>query len=289
MFYMNEVKSIEVKKVRVNGTILHFIEQGSGQPVVLVHGGLSDYRMWEGQMEPFSEKYHVFAYSRRYAYPNDTSDDSAGYNVVPHAKDLAAFIQTLGVGPVHLVGHSYGAYTALFTVMEHPELVKSLILGEPPVMSLLTRTEEGNELLYDFQINTVLPSAQELERGDQLKGLNLFLDNVMNDQNFFDKLPPEVQEQVNDNILELKGIVCPKILFLFSPFITVDEIRKVQAPTLLITGEKSPRFFRVIIEELEKCLQHVERVVIPGASHEMEMDNPQAFNEAILDFLNRHQ
>lgn len=286
---MNEVKSIEVKKVRVNGTILHYIEQGNGQPVVLVHGGLSDYRMWEGQMEPFSEKYHVIAYSRRYAYPNETSDDSAGYNVVPHAKDLAAFIQTLDVGPVHLVGHSYGAYTALFTAMEHPELVKSLILGEPPVMSLLTRTEEGNELLYDFQINTVLPSAQALERGDQLKGLNVFLDSVMNDENFYDKLAPEVQEQVNDNILELKGIVCPKILFLFSPFITVDEIRKVQAPTLLIAGEKSPRFFRVIIEEQEKCLQHVERVVIPGASHEMEMDNPQAFNEAILDFLNKHQ
>jgi non-heme chloroperoxidase len=286
---MDEVKSIEVKQVNVNGIALHYIEQGSGDPVVLVHGGLSDYRMWEGQMEPFSERYRVIAYSRRYAYPSDASDASVGYTVVPHAKDLAAFIQNLETGPVHLVGHSYGAYISLLTAIEHPELVKSLMLGEPPVMSLLTNTDEGNELLFDFEINTVLPSARAFDSGDKLRGLNIFLDGVMGDESFYDKLPPEMQQQVLDNIQELQGIVSPKIIFLFSPFITCDDIRKINTPVLLITGEKSPRFLITITEELEKCLPHHERIVIPGASHEMEMDNPQAFNEAVLHFLEKQK
>jgi pimeloyl-ACP methyl ester carboxylesterase len=286
---MDEIKSIEVKQINVNGTVLHYVEQGSGNPVVLVHGGVSDYRMWEGQMDPFSERHRVIAYSRRYAYPGDASDDTEGYTVIPHAKDLAAFIQALNVGPVHLVGHSYGAYTALLTAIEHPELVKSLMLGEPPVMSLLTRTNEGNVLLFDFEINTVLPSARAFESGDKLKGVKIFLDGVMGEENFYDKQPQDVQQQVNDNIQELQGIVCPKIIFLFSPFITCDDIRRVEAPTLLITGEKSPRFLIAITEELEKCLLHQERVVIPGASHEMEMDNPQAFNDAVLNFIEKYQ
>jgi pimeloyl-ACP methyl ester carboxylesterase len=285
---MEEIKPIEVKQVKVNGTILHYVEQGRGDPVVLVHGGLSDYRMWEGQMGPFSEQYHVIAYSRRYAYPNNASDDTKGYTVVTHAKDLAAFIQALDVGTVHLVGHSYGAYIALFTAIEYPELIKSLLLGEPPVMSLLTRTDEGNALLFDFEFNTVLPSAQAFESGDQLKGIKIFLDSVMGEENFYDKLPPDVQQQVNDNIPEIEGIVCPKVIFLFSPFTTVDHIKRVMAPTLLITGEKSPGFFKMITEELEKCLLRQEKVVIPGASHEMEMDNPQAFNEAVLRFIEKH-
>src|SRR5687768_16452440 len=125
---MEEIKSIEVKQISVHGNVLHYVEQGEGNNMVLVHGGLSDNRMWEGQMEAFSEKHHVVAYSRRYAYPNGAADDSVGYTVVPHAKDLAAFINALETGPVHLVGHSYGAYTALLTAIEHPELVKSLCL-----------------------------------------------------------------------------------------------------------------------------------------------------------------
>jgi non-heme chloroperoxidase len=286
---MNEVNSIQLKKVTINGTTLHYIEEGSGEPVVLVHGGLSDYRMWEGQMQPFAEKYRVIAYSRRYAYPNDVSDESQGYTVVPHARDLATFIQTLDIGPVHLVGHSYGAYTSLLTAIEQPELVKSLLLGEPPVMPLLTGTQEGNELVYEFEVNTVLPSARAFDSGDDLEGVKIFLDGIMGERGFYDRMLPEVQQQINENIPELKGIICPKIIFLFSPFTTKEDIRKVKAPVLLITGEKSPRVLSAIIEELQKCLMNTELAVIPGASHEMEMDNPQAFNEAVLKFLIKHK
>ena len=85
------------------------------------------------QMDTFSKNHRVIAYSRRYAYPNkQVINDSADYTVTPHAKELAEFIKALNLEQVHLVGHSYGAFTALLATIDHPELVRSLTLGEPP-------------------------------------------------------------------------------------------------------------------------------------------------------------
>lgn len=286
---MEKLKTPELKEINVNGLALHYVEQGVGNPIVLVHGNLSDYRMWEGQMQPFSEDHRVIAYSRRYAYPAKETDDSAGYTVAPHAKDLATFIEQLGIGPVHLVGHSFGACTALLTALEHPELVKSLCLAEPPVMSLLPNTAEGNTLLFEFETSTILPSAQAFEKGEKLEAVKIFLDGIMNTDNFYDKMPPEVQQQILENIPEMEGIICSKSIFLFSPFITCADLAKVKAPTLLITGDSSPRFLSVIADEMEKCLSQQERITIPHSSHEIEMDNPEALNEAVLRFIRQHE
>ena len=90
-------------------------------------------RTWEAQIETFSKDYRVIALSRRYAYPNRQEENETNdYSVTQHSQDLTQFLKTINVGPVHLVGHSYGAFTALMVTLENPELVKSLILGEPP-------------------------------------------------------------------------------------------------------------------------------------------------------------
>ncbi|MFD2247880.1 alpha/beta fold hydrolase [Pontibacter ruber] len=285
---MKEVTSTELKEIEINGIALSYTEQGEGEPIILVHGNLSDYRMWEGQIGPFSEKHRVISYSRRYAYPAKSTDDKAGYTIIPHADDLAALIKKLNLDQVHLVGHSFGAYTALLTAIELPELVKSLCLAEPPVASLLVNSEEGNRLLFEWETQTILPSAQAFESGDDLQGVKIFLDGIMADTGFYDKMPPEVQQQINDNIQEMKGIICSKMIFELYPFITCADIRKVRAPTLVITAEKSLRLLHVIADELKKCLPQPESVMIPSSSHEMELDNPQALNEAILRFIARH-
>ena len=65
-----ENKPVQLTRLRVNGVDLHYLEIGKGVPVIFVHGGLDDYRMWDAQLEPFSQQYRVIAYSRRYNYPN---------------------------------------------------------------------------------------------------------------------------------------------------------------------------------------------------------------------------
>src|SRR6266513_5323138 len=78
-----------IKNVRVNGIELHYLEKGSGMPVVLIHGGLGDYREWNPQIERISSHYRVIAYSRRYNYPNNNAE-IPDHSATVEARDLAA-------------------------------------------------------------------------------------------------------------------------------------------------------------------------------------------------------
>src|SRR5581483_9402800 len=102
-----------------------YVERGQGTPVVFVHGSLGDYRTWGRQMEPFSQRYRVIAYSRRYHYPNRWSGDGRDYSPSLHAGDLTAILAKLtGREPAHLVGASYGAAIALTMALNQPEAVR---------------------------------------------------------------------------------------------------------------------------------------------------------------------
>ncbi len=114
-----------LKSVDIRGEKLHYVERGEGETLIFVHGVLSDYRSFLPRVEPYSKDYHAVTYSRRYAWPNRQEfDESVDYTVRIHAADLYAFIQKLNLGKVHLVGHSYGAFTALKMALDHPEVVK---------------------------------------------------------------------------------------------------------------------------------------------------------------------
>ena len=169
----------ELKTVLVNGDSLHYLDIGKGEPVVFVHGTVGDYRVWEAQMEAFAKNNRVIAYSRRFAYPNkQVIKDSNDYSVTAHSKDLTEFIKTLDIGPVHLVGHSYGAFTSLLTALEHPELLRSLSLGEPPVMSLLQHIPDADKLGNDFASKVFAPTAEAFTDNNDKKAVELFIGSV---------------------------------------------------------------------------------------------------------------
>lgn len=120
------------KTIHINGADLAYMEQGTGDAVILVHGGLGDLRSWMFQMEPFAQHYRVISYSRRYHFPNRSAGQASEYLATQHRDDLAALIEALGIAPAHVVASSYGAYVSLLLARAHPELVRTLVLGEPP-------------------------------------------------------------------------------------------------------------------------------------------------------------
>ena len=126
--------------VRVRGTELRFVERGAGIPVVLVHGSLGTLENWGPQIDAFATRFRVIAYSRRYHWPNAAQPDGQAYSLSLHADDLIGLIETLGLERVHLVGASYGAYVALLVTLRRPDLVRSLVLAEPPILPWLGRT-----------------------------------------------------------------------------------------------------------------------------------------------------
>src|SRR6478735_1823459 len=136
--------------VRVNDVDLAYVEQGAGDAVVFIHGSVNDYRSWLRLLDTFAAHYRVVAYSRRYHWPNAKPMAGDRFSAAQHAADLSALIGELGLAPAHLVGSSYGAMTALTMASTHPELVRSLVLGEPPLLPWLASSAEGRSLQESF-------------------------------------------------------------------------------------------------------------------------------------------
>jgi len=208
----------DLKSVFINGDSIHYIDIGKGDPVVFVHGGLGDYRTWEAEMDTFAKNHRVIAYSRRFAFPNKQMvNDSSDYTVIAHSKDLSEFLKALNLEPVHLVGHSYGAFTALKTTMDHPELIRSLTLGEPPVMSLLQNVSGGDTMANNFITKSAIPAGEAFKNNNQEKAVSVFLAFVTGDSLYFSNLPQRVREIMMDNLTELKGVLTIQNAFPPSP------------------------------------------------------------------------
>ena len=276
--------SIHAKSVRVDGIELAYVEQGVGDPVVLVHGGgATDLRTWSSQIEPFARHYRVIAYSQRYHWPNAWIGDGWDVNSTPlHVADLAGLIRALDLGPCHVVGSSYGADVALLLAYQHPELVRSLVLGEPGLQRWLRSLPDGAALEAEY-IQTLAPAAQAVQRGDLEAATRLFIDAVLG-PGLYDQLPASVRERLRDNA-RLLGFERPDLDD--SPF-GCAEAGMITAPALLLTGDDSPAMFGLVAEELARCMPGIERALIPNAAHLLHGMNPAAYNATVLAFLDRH-
>lgn len=269
-----------------NGIVLHYVEEGAGIPVIFVHGSLSDGSYWADQIGPFAEHYRAIAYSRRYDYPND-NPARPGYSAVTDAEDLAAFIHALHLGKVVVIGHSYGALTALFLAVKHPELVRALVLAEPPAISLLTHlpgneAEIGKDSYQDIQRRMVEPMQEKFRQGEGEAGVAVFIDYVFDDPHAWEKMSESSREQTMRDAHEWDVMMTKGTLF---PDIQPESIRKINVPTLLLSGSKSYPFLALITEELVRLLPHRENIVFPDAGHQMWYQHPDECRSDVETFL----
>ena len=269
---------------RVNGTELAYSDLGRGEPVVLVHGTLGDARSWSLQADAFATSHRTIAYSRRHHHPNRCGDGGPAYSADRHADDLAALIDRLGVGPAHIVGNSYGAYTALFLATRHPEAVRTLVLGEPPTLPILEHHTEGRELSDRFLAEVWDPGGELLRNGQVEDGICVFVDALFG-EGTYDQLEPHVHSLLLDNAPAFRlETASPDF---WTPF-THQDARRIAAPTLLLSGEQSLRMFQLIVAELARCIPDSEHVELAGSSHDLPSHQVQAFREVVLGFLGRH-
>lgn len=105
-------------------------ETGSGIPLVLVHGSLTDYRTWNAQVPDFSNTYCTISVSLRHYYPEKWNGIGDDFSIIQHASDVAALIKNLNLGKVHLLGHSRGGAVVLNVARLYPEVIRTLILED---------------------------------------------------------------------------------------------------------------------------------------------------------------
>ena len=130
--------------MEVNGATLEYVAQGEGQPVVFVHGSISDLRVWNAQREAVAAEFEFIAYTRRYFGEQPWPDEGEDFGDATQAADLAAFVQRLGRGPVHMVTHSGGGGVGTLAALQRPDLFRSIVHFEPGgATSQLLTTDEG--------------------------------------------------------------------------------------------------------------------------------------------------
>lgn len=272
--------------IRLSDASLAYIEHGRGAPVVLVHGsGPTDLRTWERQIEPFAAHFRVIAYSQRYHYPNLATGDLAGIaSTRTHARDLVDLITALGLGRVHLVGFSFGADIVLRLAADHPDLVRTLTIIEPPLRSWLATLPGGAELLAQRAV-AITPAKRAVQNGNLEQGARLFIDGMMG-SGVFDGLPPLARQRILDNA-HLIGAEPTEIDATSAEDITRNEAAAIQTPALLLTGDESPPMFLLVSRELARYLPNVEQAQIQGASHLLHVTHWQACNAIVLGFLKK--
>jgi esterase len=256
----------EIKWIPVNGYPMAYRDAGNGTPIVLVHGSTSDYRTWNAQFNAFSETHRVIAVSLRHFYPERWDGVGTDFSIEQHAQ--------------HLVGHSRGGAVVVEVAKSHPEFIRTLVLPDASIEMPMPETAEAKEAA-GFTKKLIGTLQTNLRNGDPVKAAEVFVD-MFSAPGTWAKYPEPVKEMILANIYTALGDKD-------RPLTSCDDIKKFDFPVLLMTGDKSPKKFELVYNEMRKCKDDLPpSIVIPNTGHVMQRNNPEAFNRATLAFVSQH-
>jgi len=287
----------DFQQISIRGAKLAYKDTGKGENLVLVHANISDIRSWDFVAPMLASEFRVIAYSRRYAWPNDEIADGIADPWEDQAVDLAEMIEKLGIAPAHVLGNSTGATVALLLAKRRPDLVKTLILEEPPLTSLFLPTTPPSlidvakllwfhpwsflPIMY-FGAAVIGPTANAFKKGDDETALKVFSQGVIG-PNFDERLSQERRKQMRDNVKPHKALLCYGKL----PIFLDADVESIQMPVLVVTGKETSTAHRHINQRLVVLLPDVEEVEIQGASHLVHEDQPEEVVGAVIQFVSR--
>jgi 3-oxoadipate enol-lactonase len=263
-------RRIAVPRLRIRDIELYYETVGEGPPVLLIHGLGSSARDWELQIPAFSQHHRVVVYDVR---GHGQSDKPLGpYSVPLLASDAAELMTALEIAPAHVVGISMGGMIAFQVALSQPALVKSLVI-----------VNSGPELIPQ----TVSERLQVVQRQLVVRLLGMRRMGEILGQRMFPK--PE-QEELRRAFVERWAENDPRA-YLASVRAVVgwsvaDRLEEIGCPALIVAADQDYR----PLAEKEACaarMPHAELVVIEDSRHGTTVDQPEAFNAAVLGFLAR--
>jgi pimeloyl-ACP methyl ester carboxylesterase len=252
----------------VNGTTLYYEIQGKGHPLVLLEGGQLDLRMWDYQFSEFSQYYQVIRYDVR----GFGRSGEWGISYQAH-EDLRALLDTLAIEQAHFVGLSGGGRISIDFALEYPEKVSSLVLACPGLTGFNWSSSEWFKPIWEAMLE-----------GDSIRAAELWLKSPY-------MAPAMEQEEIADRLRNLAvensrvwAHLDTKETPLSPPaFGRLDELL---APTLLIVGRRDiPDIHKIVKLLLASEIPDVRRVIFEGSGHMVNMEQPEMFNQVVLDFL----
>jgi pimeloyl-ACP methyl ester carboxylesterase len=267
-----------VRFIELSGGLrMPYVERGSGPLVLFVHGSLSDYRYWQPQIDGLSAHYCCVAVSLTHYWPLAGLPRTVPFSWSQHTDELAEFVDKLGRGPAHVVGHSRGGSVAFHFALRHGDHLRTLTLADPggPAQTPGQSRPEPPDSVNALRARI----AKLIEGGEVEAGLELFVDSVSRVGSWA-KSTTAFRTMALDNADTLVRQFADPL-----PAYTSDAAERVRCPTLLIDGEKSPAVLRRNVASLADWLPDVRRHTIRGTSHGMNLAHPTAFNRHIDEFI----
>jgi 2-hydroxy-6-oxonona-2,4-dienedioate hydrolase len=257
----------------VNGARLSYEVDGSGDPLVMVHAGVADRRMWDDQWSVLAERYTVVRYDLR-GFGQSASVEGA----FSHHEDLYGLLEFLGITGAVLIGCSRGGATCIDMTLEHPDRTRALILVGAGVGGIQLSAEppkQWQEVASSFE-------AGDLQRTSELE-VQIWVDGPRRTP---DQVDPQIRSLVREmNLIALQneklGLGSEQAL---DPpaFSRLDELR---IPTLVIVGDEDQPAVVQTADLLEQRIAGARKEVMHGTAHLPNMEQPEHFNRLVLDFL----
>lgn len=262
----------------INGIHLYFEEVGRGTPIVFVHEFAGDSQSWHLQVRFFARRYRTVTFNARGYPPSDVPEDVTAYSQDLAADDIRGLLDHLAVRRAHICGLSMGAYATLHFGLKYPERALSLTMaacGSGSFGDLVGFRKDCEEVARRLETEGIMAVAEFYVRGPTRV-------------QFLEKDPKGWQEfcaqftaqSAKGRALTLRGVVLTR------PTIYDLEARleRLSVPSLIITGDEDDPCLEPSIF-MKRKIPAAGLVVIPKSGHTINLEEPDAFNRALLDFL----
>jgi pimeloyl-ACP methyl ester carboxylesterase len=261
-----------VEVTRANGVEIAYRRVGAGAPLVLVHGGAEDGRVWQPQLAALADEFTVVAWDEPGV--GRSADPPERFGLADYAHSLAALIEALELGPAHVAGLSWGGTVAQELYRHHPELVATLILadtyagwkGSLPEAEVDARIAGARRML----------AAPRAEFDPTFPGL------------FAGEPPAEFASLLDEIAADVRPESLGRQLSVMAEADQRDLLPRIAVPTLLIWGERDARSPLAVARRFEEAIPDTTLVVIANCGHVSNLERPDEFNQAVRDFCRAH-
>jgi 3-oxoadipate enol-lactonase len=263
-------------KIQVNGAQIYYEDHGSGpETIVFAHGLLWSGRMFDHQVDALKNRYRCITFDFRGQGQSQVT--AAGYDMDTLGEDAAALIEALTCAPCHFLGLSMGGFVAMRLAIRRPDLIKSLMLIET------SADPEPPENIGRYRLLNFI--ARWL-------GLKLVADRVMaimfGRKFLTDPARAKMRQEWRQRLIANQRIgITRAVRGVITREGIEDRLDKIKVPTLIIVGDQDVATVPAKAQRMQARIQGSKLVVIPGAGHTSTVEEPEAVNAALTEFLNR--
>ena len=263
---------VHLPSIEINGLRIAFERAGEGPPLVLVHGAVSDRRVWKLQIDALADEFTVLAWDAPGCGESDDPPES--FRLPDYADALANLVAALDLRPAHVLGHSFGGALALELALRHPSTVAKLLIagGYAGWAGSLPAEEVERRLNFALEVADRLPGGFE---PTSMPGL------------FSEKMPDEAVRALTTIMSGIRPAATRSMAHALAEADLREALPSIRAPTMLIYGTADERSPPSVARDLHRSIPSSQLTMLAGLGHESALEDPARFNLEVRTFLGR--